>query len=487
MATVYKQSNGSYVCEFYVDKKRTKVRLGKCRKDVAATVQRCIGDLITSNKLQEQPSEPTRKWLKEIDAKLHSKLASLGLTQHREITTLGPFTQNYIDGRTDATDATKRKFRVTRQYLVDKFGEDKDIAAVTEADADDFRVYLLGQQTSRLSADTMGENTVRKHCQIAGQFFNRAVKMRLIDRNPFQSLPSTVQRNPTRDYFISQDDMVRLLDACPDTQWRLLFALPRYAGLRCPTEVLALTWDDIDWQREEMTIHAAKTKRYIGKGQRIVPIFADLLPILRDAQELAEDGSSHVITRYRDNSTNLRTQAHRIIKRAGLQPWPKCFQNLRASLATELVQFLPLHQAAEWTGHSIQTMQKFYLQITPEHREAARKRKQMLLEKEHTSAGRKEGRLSQDMAGNGDSAKALILELSISNLACPNLTMGDEGLYSSPETLGNAQVLQQRGAKRGAVKICTDLPTLAVDLATQLSSEHRQQLGQLLQVGQCHE
>ena len=35
-------------------------------------------------------------------------------------------------------------------------------------------------------------------CQIAGQFFNRAVKARLIDRNPFTDLPSTVQRNPDR-------------------------------------------------------------------------------------------------------------------------------------------------------------------------------------------------------------------------------------------------------------------------------------------------
>ena len=31
----------------------------------------------------------------------------------------------------------------------------------------------------------------------------------------------------------------------------------------------------------------------------------------------------------------------------------------------------PIHVVSEWTGHSIETMKKFYLQVTDEHREAA--------------------------------------------------------------------------------------------------------------------
>ncbi len=30
-----------------------------------------------------------------------------------------------------------------------------------------------------------------------------------------------------------------------------------------------------------------------------------------------------------------------------------------------------MHVVSEWTGHSIETMKKFYLQVTDEHREAA--------------------------------------------------------------------------------------------------------------------
>ena len=36
-----------------------------------------------------------------------------------------------------------------------------------------------------------------------------------------------------------------ILEACPDQEWRTLFALVRYGGLRCPSEVLKLKWSDI--------------------------------------------------------------------------------------------------------------------------------------------------------------------------------------------------------------------------------------------------
>lgn len=71
-----------------------------------------------------------------------------------------------------------------------------------------------------------------------------------------------------------------------------------------------------------------------------------------------------VITRYRDVTSNLRTQLERIIARAGLTPWPKLFQNLRATCATELVAEFPAHVAAEWMGHSTIVTQKHYWRVT---------------------------------------------------------------------------------------------------------------------------
>lgn len=77
-----------------------------------------------------------------------------------------------------------------------------------------------------------------------------------------------------------------------------------------------------------------------------------------------ERAKAHVITRYRDANSNLRTQLERIIGKAKLKPWPKLFQNLRATRATELAAEFPAHVAAEWLGHSTMVAQKHYWRVT---------------------------------------------------------------------------------------------------------------------------
>ena len=48
-----------------------------------------------------------------------------------------------------------------------------------------------------------------------------------------------VNRNRKRDYFLTREDAAKITDACPDHEGRLIFALSRYVGLRCPSEHLA--------------------------------------------------------------------------------------------------------------------------------------------------------------------------------------------------------------------------------------------------------
>lgn len=73
-----------------------------------------------------------------------------------------------------------------------------------------------------------------------------------------------------------------------------------------------------------------------------------------------------MVTRYRDGQ-NLRTQFGRIIKAAGLIPWPKPFNNLRASRRTELQEKFPSHVIDSWLGHSTKVAERHYLQVTDEH------------------------------------------------------------------------------------------------------------------------
>ena len=207
---------------------------------------------------------------------------------------------------------------------------------------------------------------------MARQFFRAAVDDKLIDDNPFAKAGSaTVKGNRSQDYFVSRSEADAVLDACPDLQWRLLFALCRYGGLRCPSEYLRLRWDDIDWECGRMILHSPKTEHHNGGECRIVPIFPELRPLLEAAFDEARDGTQYVIHRYRNKNSNLRTQLLKIIKRAGLKPWPKLFHNLRASRQTELAEHFPSHVVCEWIGNSKAIAHEHYLQVTEAHYESA--------------------------------------------------------------------------------------------------------------------
>lgn len=57
----------------------------------------------------------------------------------------------------------------------------------------------------------------------------------------------------------------------------------------------------------------------------------------------------------------------RIIRRAGVEVWPKLWQNLRASRATELADAFPSHVCASWLGHTEAIADAHYRQTTDAH------------------------------------------------------------------------------------------------------------------------
>ena len=125
--------------------------------------------------------------------------------------------------------------------------------------------------------------------------------------NPFGHLKGiTVKGNAERFRFVTHEEIQSVIDAAPCVEWRAIIALARYGGLRTPSETLALKWSDVDWERQRLRIPSPKTA-HVGKSFRVAPLFSELEPYLRDAFELAADGSEFVINRYRDASQNLRT------------------------------------------------------------------------------------------------------------------------------------------------------------------------------------
>jgi hypothetical protein len=56
-------------------------------------------------------------------------------------------------------------------------------------------------------------------------FFSGAKRRGLISVNPFEHQVSSTRPNRERDYFVKRSDAERIIDACPDAEWRLLVSL----------------------------------------------------------------------------------------------------------------------------------------------------------------------------------------------------------------------------------------------------------------------
>ena len=340
---------------------RKYVRLGRVTAKQAETAKLFIEDLAACQRSGAAPQNATAEWVGGLGKTMHRRLEKAELVKPRyrpQQQSVTAWVRAYIDGRTDAKPNTRRNFEQTFKSIAAFFG-DKRLDEVTEADADAFRIHL--------AARGLSEGTIRRECKRAKQFFNAAVKAKRIADNPFSGVKCGAYANAERFYFVTAEEAQVVLDACPDAQWRLLFALCRYGGLRCPSEVLRLSWGDVNWSGMKLIVHAAKTAHHDGGGVRVVPIFSELYPYLMDAFQEAEPGTEYVIARYRDGNANLRTQLTRIIKRAGLVPWLKLFQNLRSTRETELAERFPIHVVCKWLGNTTQIASKHYLQVTDEH------------------------------------------------------------------------------------------------------------------------
>jgi len=360
MASISKDPNGRRRILFMAeDGSRKTIRLGKCTQHQAETFKIRLEALL-AGRFSGIDTE-TAQWVGSLPDDMHARLAAFELVEPRAATrtvTLGELLTRYSDSRTDIKPGTAIGHGQAIRTLLAYFGPDKPIKEIHDGDAELFRAAMAKQGLSPV--------TVCKRSSNARQFFAFAIRQRLVSTNPFSGLKTSTKSNDARLYFVSQADFQKVLDEATDTEWRLVLTLARYGGLRTPSETFALRWQDINWERSTILVHSCKTERHPGGESRLIPLFAELRPYLLAAFEEAPAGAVYCIERHRLTSVNLRTQAQRFTVRAGLKPWPRTFQNLRASRETELSAAYPLRTVVTWLGNSQPVAMKHYLSVRDE-------------------------------------------------------------------------------------------------------------------------
>lgn len=352
MASISTNPAGNRTIQFFDphDKKRKSIRVGKWTMKRTQEFKAKV-ECLVSAKASNCIDPVLMNWVNGVGEDLYGKLAAVGLVPDRVNgnITIKEFAAEYIAKRVDIKPQTRLNLQLTANRMAEHFGEDRRLKDVTAGDADEFAAWL-----KTIQAPATVSRTLRR----AIQLYKAAVKKGYVTGNPFASIKCGSQVNSARNHFVTRESAAKIMDACPSLEWKLIFALCRFGGLRCPSEHRKLRWVDIDWANERIKIHSPKKEHLAGGGVRFIPIFPELRALLLESAEQAPEGAVYVVTKQ-----NLRTHFERIVARAGLKKYPRLFQNLRASRETELAAEFPLHVVCQWIGNSAKIAAAHYLSV----------------------------------------------------------------------------------------------------------------------------
>jgi integrase len=168
------------------------------------------------------------------------------------------------------------------------------------------------------------------------------------------------------------DEYQGLLEGCTNTKQRLIIALARIGGLRCPIDLCGLRWSEIDWQGKWFWVHSPKTEHHVGKGKRQVPLFPELERRFQEFYDTLPEGCNDLIFQVESDippiispKKSLSSWIKKVAIRAGVELWEKPFQNCRSSRDTELRKIFPEYLVNRWIGHTQQVAEAHYTQVLP--------------------------------------------------------------------------------------------------------------------------
>ena len=353
MASVSKEiKNGQTIfrLSFYDSEgRRQRLRLGAISQRDAERIASYVDDILTAKELGGSVNITTARWLSSISGDFYDKLASVGLVEAKVRWTLKQWLAHYHRQQSQKVGSYCQSNLARAEALLLKYRPDSMLLTdFTADDAAGFRKWL--------EAEGYAKATVAGHIKKAKQYFKAAVDAGALPASPFARVVAGDMSNEERAVYVSTADVDKAIACAPDAQWRLLIALCRYAGLRCPSEVLTLRWQDVDFVAGTMAIRSTKT------GRRIMPILPELRPYLQDAFDPEQE---RVISRYCESNANMRKGFLQILKKAGVDPWPRLFHNMRGSLESDLAERYPIHTVVKWLGNSEGVAMRHYLRQSP--------------------------------------------------------------------------------------------------------------------------
>ena len=329
MASLYieKTTQGmSYRIQFCDGNKRCSIRLGAIKKKLAETILSKVEEIIICSLSGGDVSQETASWIGKLPDATHNKLSKAGLVPSRKSTELNTYIQAYIEGRHDIKTGTRIRLETVYKKLIGYFGDHRKADSITTKNAEEYKQFLF--------KDGLARATISKYLTVTRMFFNEMLKDGMIQSNPFATVRERFVVDDTRNIYVPREVVYAAMEAAPDAEWRLIIALSRFGGLRCPSEVLSLKWENIQWPQKRIIVPSPKTEHHPNGAQRIIPLFPELVEPLRDVERTKPAEAVYVISEHRSRAdvskswanSNLREPMLDILRRAKIKPWAKLFR-----------------------------------------------------------------------------------------------------------------------------------------------------------------
>ena len=370
---IKRQTNGGWrltVRTVDGDRRNIKLNRSTTAKD-ALKFKTTVLELVQSTRFGQDYTPKQIAWMKDLDEKLAKKVQRLGIAfdfenvpteEEKEIPTISSYIDEMLK-RSAVGDTTANKLELLGQLLIEKFGEEKRLDEITKGDALEFQNWLY-------SVKGLAKNsTVRRYIGYARQIWHDAISFEIVKVNPFvqKKIVARVVTNKERHYYITPETRRQLYAVIPDGIWRLRFVLLAYAGLRSPSEINSLRWQDIDWEKGEMTIRSSKTAHHENRGVRTMPILKEVEVELDRAWDSLEEGANNEFVLPRISHNVLTRHVKRWIGQIGQDLWPQLLINFRRSAVTDQhLQGIPPHLLDAWFGHSAGISKECYRMDTEE-------------------------------------------------------------------------------------------------------------------------
>lgn len=254
-----------------------------------------------------------------------------------------------------------------------KYFKDKKIKSIKRADVVNF-IKKLREYISIRTGEPLKPKTIKHHRDCLRALFYYAKYLEIIDTNPADYIKIDPVPNQVQGRYYEPEDVDRListLESKGDYKYYVFFILQLYTGCR-PSEIYGLTWNKVDFKREQIIIDQALVKSksaggYVLKSTKAHDIRIKTLPgsiaiMLKKLKEISLGVTDYIFTNADGNHLGeraFREYLKRFCKKHDLPYLPP--YAIRHTTGTLLAaKGIPVANVAKQLGHaSTQTTSKY--------------------------------------------------------------------------------------------------------------------------------